>query len=142
MADNFSFPIPKELLEPFIKEAVATSIVGALGDGTKLITQAVQEVLRKKVDKDGDISKYSSENKYSLIDVLAQKEIKKIVLEVLKEYAQTLRPQIEEGIRVALNQGAQNLGVALYDRYMEDVYRELRIGFPKPAKAACHDEDD
>ena len=142
MADNFSFPIPKELLEPFIKEAVATSIVGALGDGTQLITQAVQEVLRKKVDKDGDVSKYSSENKYSLIDILAQKEIKKIVLEVLKEYAHTLRPQIEEGIRSALNSGAQNLGAALYERYMEDVYRELRIGCPKPHRSACNDEDD
>ena len=136
--DNFRFPIPKELLEPFIKEAVSASIIGALGDGTKLITEAVQETLRKKVDKHGNVSNYSSDNKYALIDILAQREIKKIVLSVLEEYATSLRPQIEEGIRKALNADAEGLGAALYERYMQDVYRELRIS-PKRVEV---DEDD
>ena len=137
--DNFRFPIPKELLEPFIKDAVSASIIGALGDGTKIITQAVQETLRKKVDRNGNVSNYSSDNKYSLVDILAQKEIQKVVLSVLEEYATVLRPKIEEGIRKALNNDAESLGAALYERYMEEVYRELRIS-PKP-KVLEEDDD-
>lgn len=30
MADNFQFPIPNEVLEPYIQQAVSTAIVGAL----------------------------------------------------------------------------------------------------------------
>lgn len=140
MADeNLRFLIPKELLEPFIKEAVSVSILGALGDGSKLIVQAIQETLQKKVDKNGDVSKYSSNNKYSLVDILAQREIKKIVVAVLEEYATSLRPQIEEGIRKALNADAEGLGAALYERYMKEVYRELRI---KPHKSVLEDDED
>ena len=141
MADNFAFPIPKEVLEPFIKEAVSTSIIGALGDGTKIITQAVQETLKTKVDINGNVSKYSSDNRYTLLDVLAQKEMRKVVAEVLKEYVLAMRPRIEAGIRKAISANAEDLGSALFEKYMGGIYKDLGV-YPRTKPHPNSEEED
>ena len=143
MAENLSFPIPKEILEPFIKEAVSVSIIAALGDGTKLVTYAVEETLRKKVDSSGVVSKYSSDNKYNLIDILAQKEIRAVAIGVIKETVAQLRPRIEAGIIKALNENAESLGEVLCDKYLNDLYKDLGVVRPKKkVNNSCEDHEE
>jgi CTP synthase (UTP-ammonia lyase) len=142
MAENLTFPIPKELLEPFIQQAVSTSIISALGDGKELINRAVYETVKMKVDKHGEVSKYSSDNKYTLLDILAKNEIKRIVIDTVKISVEELRPQIIEGVKRALNENAEDLGSALVDRYLKDIYRSLGIAVTKPHAGYGEDDDD
>ncbi len=94
-----NFPIPHSILEPYIKQAVSTSIVAALGDGTKLIEQAVQAALSHKVDSSGKVSTYRSENTYDLVEIIARNKIKEIATEVIKEMAESMRAPIEKKVK-------------------------------------------
>ncbi|HHF7341025.1 TPA: hypothetical protein ACPSKZ_000708 [Legionella anisa] len=99
MNDNMNFPIPNSVLEPYIKQAVSTSIVAALGDGTKLIEQAVQAALRSKVSDDGTISRYSSDNRHDLVEVVAKNRIQEVAQEVIKQMVNEMKPSIEKEVK-------------------------------------------
>jgi hypothetical protein len=99
MNENMNFPIPNSVLEPYIKQAVSTSIIAALGDGAKLIEQAVQSALSHKVDLSGKVSTCKSENTYHLVDIIARNKIKEIATEVIKEMAESMRNPIETKVR-------------------------------------------
>lgn len=60
MADNPTFQIPRDVIEPIIQTQVALAISTALGDGNKLMESAVKQVLEEKVDDRGQRSNYSS----------------------------------------------------------------------------------
>lgn len=100
MADeNLQFPIPNSVLEPYIKQAVSTAITAALGDGTKLIEQAVHQALSTKVNSSGFVdSTYSSDNKYQLAEIIAGNKIREIAKETINQMAEEMRPRIREEI--------------------------------------------
>jgi hypothetical protein len=59
MADNPTFQIPKDVIEPIIQAHVTAAVSAALLDKEKIIEQAVCQVLNRKVDSDGKASSYS-----------------------------------------------------------------------------------
>jgi uncharacterized membrane-anchored protein YjiN (DUF445 family) len=96
---NLQFPIPNSVLEPYIKTAVSTAITAALGDGSKLIEQAVNQALSTKVNSQGQVdSRYSSDNKYMLAELVASNKIREIAKEVINQMAEDMRPKIKEEI--------------------------------------------
>lgn len=99
MSENLNFPIPNNVLEPYIKQAVSASIVGALGDGTKLIELAVQDALAKKVNDQGVVDRYHNCNYNDIVTFLATKKIHEIAREVINGLAEQMRPSIEEKVR-------------------------------------------
>ena len=116
MADNMQFPIPNSILEPYIKQAVSTAIVAALGDGTHLIEAAVQEALRRKVGADGTFStRYESDNKYQLCEVVASNKIREIARETINAMAEGMRPQIQAEIEKYLKKQHNVLARTLVD---------------------------
>ena len=102
MNENMQFPIPNSVLEPYIKQAISAAIVGSLGDGVKLVEDAVQNALAIKVNTEGSVSQYSSDNKFLLIEVLARKKITEIARDVINELAEQMRPKIKEEIEKQL----------------------------------------
>ena len=103
MADeNLKFPIPKEIIEPFIREATATAIVAALGDGTALIEKAVTAALSQKVDSKGEKNRYDSDNRYVFAEIMAMNKIQSIAKEVINEMGEQMRPKIREQIEKQL----------------------------------------
>lgn len=115
MNENLNFPIPNTVLEPYIKQAVSTAIVTALGDGTELITKAVQAAINTKVDSSGKISNYSSDNRYILAEVVARNKIISIAKEVINEMAEQLRPQIENEVRKELQKSTKEMAKIIVD---------------------------
>lgn len=102
MSDTLAFPIPNAVLEPYIKQAVATAITGALGDGTKLVEMAVQSALMQKVNSKGVVSNSNYENTHILADIVAKNKIQDIAREVIHEMAEGMRPKIKEQIEAQL----------------------------------------
>jgi hypothetical protein len=97
--ENLQFPIPNSVLEPYIKEAVSTAITAALGDGAKLIEQAVHQALSVKVNSSGVVdSRYSSDNKYALAEIVAGNKIREIAKETINAMAEEMRPKIREEV--------------------------------------------
>ncbi len=95
---NLQFPISKELIEPFIKQAVSIAITSALGDGAKLVEHAVANAMDQKVNGEGNISRSSYDNKYVFAEVVAKKKIQDIARETIHEMAEQMRPKIKEAI--------------------------------------------
>jgi hypothetical protein len=112
---NMQFPIPNSVLEPYIKTAVATAITASLGDGSKLVELAVQQALGVMVASDGAISRYSSDNKYQLVEVLAINKIRELTRETINEMAEQMRPKIKEQIEKQLRTKHSLLAQALVD---------------------------
>ena len=116
---NFSFPIPNNVLEPYIKSAVSTAIVAALGDGTSLIEKAVHQALTHKVNSQGKVDSYSSYNTHNLVDIVARDAIIEITKSTINEMAEQMRPKIREQIEKQLKTQHSKLAQAMVDGMIE-----------------------
>lgn len=112
---NMNFPIPNEVLGPYIREAVSASIVGALGEGSKLIELAVHNALSQKVGRDGKVSQYPSENRYVFAEVIAKNKIQEVANEVINGMAEQMRPKIQEQIEKQLSTKHRLIAKTLVD---------------------------
>lgn len=117
MSENAQLPIPKDILEPYLKQAVATSITQLMGDkGQQLILSAVQSALSAKVDaSNGSPSKYNSSSDIPFVEYLARSTIQKIALETVNSMAQDLRPEIEKSVKQTLTKSTNALSKSLVD---------------------------
>jgi len=113
--ENMQFPIPNSVLEPYIKQAVSGAIVGALGDGSKLIEAVVAQALSQKVSGDGKVSSYSSDNRYTFAEVIATNKIKEIAKEVINQMAESMRPKIQAQIEAQLKTKHKLIAQTLVD---------------------------
>ena len=98
-ASNFAFPVPSEILEPYIRDAVATSVASALGDQASIIDALIKNAMNTKVSASGSKSRYDYENKYTLIEVVAKNELEGVIKTVIREMAQQMKPEIQAEIR-------------------------------------------
>lgn len=113
--DNMQFPIPNAVLEPYIKAAVASAITASLGDGAKLVEQAVQQALTAKVNAQGVTSGHGYDNTHLLADVVSRNAIQAIARETINEMAEQMRPKIREQIEKQLKNQHSKLAQALVD---------------------------
>lgn len=116
MSDNAQLPIPKDLLEPFLKQAVSASILQLMGDnGMSFISAAVQHALSDKVDENGKKQSSDYYNKTTYVEYLAKSTIQKIALETVNRMAEEMRPSIEEAVKGNLKKSSSKLAKTLVD---------------------------
>jgi hypothetical protein len=58
MAEEPTFKIPRDVIEPIIQAQVSAAVVNALADKSRLVEEAVAQVLNCKVGDDGKPSDY------------------------------------------------------------------------------------
>lgn len=85
-----------------VKQTVIMGISESLNGKNEIVSQLVKSVLETKVDKTGKISSYSSDNRYSLLEVMTQNAIREIAKEEFKRLIEESRPQISKAIRAEL----------------------------------------
>ena len=129
--ENFNFPVPNEILGPYIKDAVAASIVAALGDQTTIIKQLVEHASNTKVTERGDVSRYSYENQYTLIEAIAKREIESVVRDSVVEMVKQMRPEIEAEIRRMFREGKaiNDIAAAVIDGAIPSLTANWSVGF-------------
>lgn len=126
MADNAQLPIPKEILEPYLKQAVSASIMQLMGDnGMTFVAAAVQNSLQQKVDSNGRASNYSSDAPY--VEWLAKNTIQKIALETINGMAEQLRPSIEDAVKKSLQKNNSALAKALVDGMVKSLSSQWSV---------------
>ena len=124
---NFQFPIPNDVLEPYIKQAVSASIIGALGDGTKLIEMAVQSAMNQKVSSNGTVSRYQSDNRYILAEIIGRNKIQEIAKEVLVQMAEKMRPEIEKEVTRQVAASKSTIAKVLVEGLMGSIRTSFHI---------------
>lgn len=98
--------IDNDYLAEAVKQTVIMGIAESLNGKNEIVSQIVNSVLSTKVDKNGNISSYSSDNKYSLIDLYVRKTLKEIAIEEIKNICEERKPEIREIIRRELTKKA------------------------------------
>lgn len=115
-------PIPKEMLEPYLKQAVAASIMQLMGDnGMTFVAAAVQNSLMQKVDNSGKVSGSSYSNDTPFVEWLARDTIHKIARETINQMAESLRPSIEDSVKKNLEKSKNTLARSLVDGMIESL---------------------
>lgn len=89
-----------------VKQMVQAGIVQALDEKNNIAGTIIREVLEKKVDKNGHVSNYSSDNKYSLLDVCIDKVVREETKNVISEMAEELRPKLRKAIKKQMSKEA------------------------------------
>ena len=112
---NATVNIPKDILEPIVRAQVAAGIAAAIGDPAKIIEGVVEHALAQKVDSDGRISKYSSDNKYNIVEIMAKKAIHETVQEAVEDWISEQRPAILEQVKKSLSRKQTAFAKALVD---------------------------
>ena len=94
--------VDNNYLNEAVKSIVMTGIAETL-DKDKIVNGLVKAVLETKVDKEGRISSYSSDNRYTLLEVYVNNIIREIVKEEMKKLVEEKRTKMQEIIRRELN---------------------------------------
>lgn len=97
--------IDDNYLNEAVKNIVITGIAETL-DKDKIVSGLVNTVLETKVDKEGRISSYSPDNKYTLLELYVNQMIKEVVKEEMQRLVEEKRPKMQEIIRKELNKKA------------------------------------
>lgn len=113
--------IPKDVLEPIVRQQVAAGIVSALGNPAKLIEGLVQLTFNQKVDSNGVVSRSDYENRYALVEVLARNAIREVVKQALAEWINEKTPEIRAEVEKALGRRKSAFAKALVDGLHESL---------------------
>lgn len=98
--------IDNDYLTEAVRQTVLIGIAESLNGKNEIVSQIVNSVLSTKVDKDGKISSYNSENKFTLIESYVRKILKEIAIEEIKNICEERKPEIREIIRRELTKKA------------------------------------
>jgi len=115
MNEQASVNIPKDLLEPIIREHIAAGVIAAIGDPAALIRQMVEKASNAKVDLSGEVSRYSSDNKYSFIEAVATKSLHESIKAAIIEYVKEQKPAIQAAVKAHLAKRTSAVAKALVD---------------------------
>lgn len=98
--------VDKDYLQEAVKQTVLMGISESLNGKNEIVSQIVKSVLDTKVDKTGKISSYSSDNKYTLLEVYVKNMLTEVVKEEIKSMIEAKRGECAEILRKELNKKA------------------------------------
>lgn len=103
MSGDLSLTVSKELVIPILEAKIKAAIATAMGGEEELLDKVLNSIINQKVDKDGKISSYSSDNKYSWFDVTVtktiQQQIKESIIEEVKEQGDVIKEAVKKFIK-------------------------------------------
>ena len=98
--------IDQNYLADAVKQTVIMGISESLNGKNEIVSQLVNAVLQTKVDSRGQISSFSSDNKYSLLESY----VKKILVDLAKEEIQSLVDEKREEVRTLIRKELNKKG--------------------------------
>jgi hexokinase len=116
MAEAATVAIPNDVIQPIVQARIQAAIVESLGKQADLIGSVVAAALSQKVTASGEHdSRYSYENKYTLLEALTNKYIREAAHEALKAYLQGSKETIKARVKKELEKKSSLLAAALVD---------------------------
>lgn len=94
--------IDQDYLAEAVKQTVMMGISESLNGKNEIVSQIVKMVLSTKVDKNGKVSSYSNDNKYTLLEFHVRRAIEEITCEELQALVNERKPEITQAIRAEL----------------------------------------
>lgn len=114
MAENnlMSLNLSADMIKPIIEKTIQANVLSALNGWEGVVTDMVNTVLATKVDEHGKISSYSSENRYTWIEVNLNRRIKELVEGEVKKQIEESAEAIREAVRKQITSKAGSNAIA------------------------------
>lgn len=97
-------------LENMVKEQLRVQIAAVLAGGApQLVEKLVQETLNLKVDDNGRVSSYSSENKNTFVTHVCRVAIKESIAEAVNEWRDQNKASIKTKVKTYLTKHKDNV---------------------------------
>ena len=102
MTYTLNIQVSESLVKPIIEAKIHAAIAATLKNAEGLIDGIVDRILTTKVNDEGRVSNYQSENRYTMIEQLARGAIKTAADAAVREWVDAQRPQLLESLKKAL----------------------------------------
>jgi hypothetical protein len=100
MADLVKIEVSSDVVRPIVETQIRAAIVAEMSkDPRKLIDALVTEALQFKVQADGSLSKYGSDNKHPWLSIHLGKVIREEAMRALEEMITENRDKIKDAIK-------------------------------------------
>ena len=96
--DVVSITVDESVVRPIIEKRIQAAIVKELGETDSLIERMVALALSQKVNMDGNVGQYSSDNKYDFIEAICGKAVRKAAEEAMKEWASSNAEKVKQAV--------------------------------------------
>ena len=94
--------IDQDYLAKAVNQTVMMGIAESLNGKNEIVSQIVKMVLNQKVNKDGNISSYERDNKYTLLEFYVMKMLREVTSEEMQKMVDEHREEITKAIRAEL----------------------------------------
>lgn len=121
------FEVEKEMVEPIIRDQIAAAIVAQIGNPTELIKKMVHLALSQKVNREAEVSRYSSDNRYSFVEALTAKAIREAAREALERIISAHQSEIEDAVVRELRRSPRKTAAALVAGFVDAASVRQRV---------------
>lgn len=112
--------LDQKLVDSLVKEHIYAAVVTALSEKKDLMLRSLCDtVLNLKVNQDGDISSYSSENKYSWIEMTLNKELRSLIKQAVIDQLTAIKPDIEKAVKKEVAKSGSAIAKAIMGGFTE-----------------------
>lgn len=120
---GMSLQISQEFIDNLAKDLVQESLIETLNGKDDIVRQIVSQILSVKVDREGKISSYSADNKFTYLQFLVNKMIKEEIISVAQEVLTERRAEIREHIKKEMSKKATI--DKFYDAFFSNIVNNL-----------------
>ncbi len=111
--------VDQDYIEEAVKQTVLMGIAEGLNEKNGVTSQIVKMVLETRVNNKGEISSYSSDNKYTLLEYYVRKMIEEVTAEEMKNMVNEHRDEIAKTIRAELQKKVNY--TKFVDRFIDNI---------------------
>lgn len=116
MSQQPTLHIPQDVIGPIIQANISSAILAAMGDGSKVMSNAIATVLSQKVDPNtGNISDYRSSNTVPWIDWALGNAVRESAKTAIIEYLTQHQEDVKKHLAVELSKKNSPLAKALVE---------------------------
>lgn len=101
------------------REAIAAKLTESMMGADDMINKIVVAALTQKVNENGRVGQYSSENKTAFVEWVAQDLIREATKAVLKDRTEKLRPALEKQIEKELTKNTKSIAASLTNAFIK-----------------------
>ena len=120
---GMSLQISQEFIDNLAKDLVQESLIETLNGKDDIVRQIVSQILSVKVDREGKVSNYSAENKFTYLQFLVNNMIKEEIISVAQEVLTERRVEIREHIKKEMSKKATI--DKFYDAFFSNIVNNL-----------------
>jgi len=117
---DLNLSISQDVIKPIVEAKIKQELVKALGKSEELIEKVAEAAICSKVNWKGEVSEYSSENRYNFLDVCIKRAIEEEIRNAIKDFIQKDREKIRKVFRKILEtkKGSEPLVKAFLDGFL------------------------